>query len=556
MNRMLDVVLNVNVILCIMFSIIIILFIILKNQKKEQYIFILSMISFIAGIVHFFLYNFHRLEIMLFYFKQIYIIAILIFIISFLRDRKKVFSYLCYILLIFSIVCTFRTIYLMAGADSIHNYSYYGYEKSFSRMIDTLENEYPLNDWKNINYSYLRNKYIPMVEDAEKNKDKVLFYETVFMFANEFKDGHVAVSYKNDDAMDKLNEKYYGKYYGFATIMADNGDIVAIMVDEKSDVYQKGLRNGYIITKKDGKDISDILENEFCLNIQSYAVNYNEKLSCSTTLFSNGKDSIDISFLNDYGEEITINVKSQDEYNLKYYSPEYYLLYSNDTNNLDTKMLTDEIGYININSMNYSSFCDTINYIFHNNYAKKSLIKKLDQLKKQGMKKLIIDLRDNSGGFLVNSFAFASTFLDKTFVFNTKSIGKITGIYDNDSIKGTGEYSDIPIIILVNNNTASAADAFTYLLKMNSKVKVVGFMPSNNSCQETGGEVYLSHGISVSYPRHKVEMSNGEVFIDTKKDGIERIKLDIKIPITKDNIMEIFDYANDYVLDYAISIFK
>ena len=282
MNRTLDVILNANVILCTIFSIFIVLFIILKRKKKEQYIFILSIVSLIIGIVHFAIYNFHNFEIMLFYFKQIYIIAILIFIVSFLRNRKKVFSYLCYILLILSILGTFHTIYLISGADSIHNYSYYGYAKSFSKMIDTFENEYPLNDWKNINYSYLRNKYMPMVEEAEKNNDKVLFYDAVFMFANEFKDGHVGVSYKYDDTMKRIDEKYYGKYYGFATIMVDNGDIVAIMVDEKSDAYQKGLRNGFIITKKDGRDISDILENDFCLSIQSYAVKYNEKLSCST----------------------------------------------------------------------------------------------------------------------------------------------------------------------------------------------------------------------------------------------------------------------------------
>ena len=217
-------------------------------------------------------------------------------------------------------------------------------------------------------------------------------------------------------------------------------------------------------------------------------------------------------------------------------------------------MISNDIGYINITSENFG-LVDIISYLTGDAfYVRKLLVGKLNELRDKGMKKLVIDLRWNNGGTTINTSALASPFLSDSFEYS-KTLSLVTKKYYYERVKGTGEYSDIPIIVLVNNNTASAADALTYLLKMNKNVKLVGFMPTANSCQSIGGSVFLTNGINIRYPIYKNETTDGKVFIDTGKDGIETIKLDYKIPITKDNVMDIFNYDGDYVLDYIIKMF-
>ena len=296
-NMALDVLLNKNIIFCFLLMGIIVAYIILRKKDKEKPIIILGCASLIAGILHFLVYNFHNFNAMMIYFKILYIIVLIVFILSFFRKKKKVFITLCIVVLFISFYGTMTMVNRTSGSGYPSNYSYYGFAKSFSKMIDKMEKDYPLSEHKGIDYNYLRNKYLPLVEKAEKNDDMTRFYELVYMYSNEFKDGHVSVSSKIDDAFEELDNKY-AMYYGFDTIMTDDGNIIAVMVNNDSEAYKNGLRNGYIITKKDGRDIQEVLENDYFLNNVSIAVKYNENLLNSTSLFDIGNDEMEISFLN------------------------------------------------------------------------------------------------------------------------------------------------------------------------------------------------------------------------------------------------------------------
>src|SRR5207344_203418 len=87
----------------------------------------------------------------------------------------------------------------------------------------------------------------------------------------------------------------------------------------------------------------------------------------------------------------------------------------------------------------------------------KELRESLEKLKKEGMRQLVLDLRNNPGGLLDQAIDVASEFLprDKTIV----------------SVKGRSEYSDpalyksngrdpedLPLVVLINRNTASASE--------------------------------------------------------------------------------------------------
>lgn len=98
----------------------------------------------------------------------------------------------------------------------------------------------------------------------------------------------------------------------------------------------------------------------------------------------------------------------------------------------------------------------------------------LSDLKKQGMQKLILDLRDNPGGYFDQAISVASEFIPagngKNVVLVKDSNGKITP----QPVQAGGLATDIPLVVLVNGNTASAAEIVTGAIKDNNRGKVIG----------------------------------------------------------------------------------
>lgn len=82
--------------------------------------------------------------------------------------------------------------------------------------------------------------------------------------------------------------------------------------------------------------------------------------------------------------------------------------------------------------------------------------KSLRELKGQGMTKLILDLRNNPGGYLDQAVKMASMFVDrgKKIVYTKSRIPAYNDEYNSEG----GEYTDIPLIVLVNDGSASASE--------------------------------------------------------------------------------------------------
>ncbi|MDP5272720.1 S41 family peptidase [Chengkuizengella axinellae] len=94
----------------------------------------------------------------------------------------------------------------------------------------------------------------------------------------------------------------------------------------------------------------------------------------------------------------------------------------------------------------------------------------LDELEETGLETLILDLRDNPGGLIYTLENIASQFMDKKILMFTKD-----NVKDMDPIVILdGEKVDYEIIILVNENTASASEALSVALQEHDLATVVG----------------------------------------------------------------------------------
>ncbi|MBI4417679.1 MAG: S41 family peptidase [Ignavibacteriales bacterium] len=111
-------------------------------------------------------------------------------------------------------------------------------------------------------------------------------------------------------------------------------------------------------------------------------------------------------------------------------------------------MVTDDIAYIQSNKFNEQTYTE--------------VTRSLEELRKQGMKKLIFDLRWNPGGYLDQAVKVADLFLDGGTKDNPKKIVYTKARrseFDETFVARTGDaYENLPVIVLISNHSASASE--------------------------------------------------------------------------------------------------
>ncbi len=139
------------------------------------------------------------------------------------------------------------------------------------------------------------------------------------------------------------------------------------------------------------------------------------------------------------------------------------------------------VGIISISNFDYTTppqFADTV-----------------DSLKKAGCEYFVIDLRNNPGGYVESIVSVLSYFLDEGDLVMTVEDrnGKVTEKYtvkvrSNEQFKiakeDIGKYKDMKFAVLVNKNTASAAELFTATVRDYSLGKIVGVTTYGKGCMQ------------------------------------------------------------------------
>ena len=177
-------------------------------------------------------------------------------------------------------------------------------------------------------------------------------------------------------------------------------------------------------------------------------------------------------------------------------------------NPITSKIINNNIGYIKFQSFDEKSA--------------ENLRTKIDELISQGAKSLILDLRNNGGGIVNEATAIADYFLDKDKVIMTEK--------DKDNkeqiekTKNDKQY-DLPLVILVNKNSASATEILTGALKDNGRAKVIGNTTYGKGVIQT--VIKLSDGSALKITTAEYYTPNGTAI---NKVGI---KPDIEVTLTE-----------------------
>lgn len=379
--------------------------------------------------------------------------------------EKKNNAYRTIMIIIVTAIITF-----IVTSVLLYNY-YIKTEEGLAKTLVTTETT-NLDTKIQLIKSYLDKFYLGEINEDDMTESAIKGY--VEGLGDEY------TEYLTKDEYEELMVNVNGNYVGIGIYMAQDryGNTVILMPIKGSPAEEAGLKTGDIITKVDGED---------CTNMDLSLIANKVKGEEGTT--------VNLEILRE--EEIinkTITRKTVE------------------INHIESKVLDNNIGYIQI-----LSFDDGCSEKFEN---------KLDELLSKGVKSLIIDVRDNGGGIVTEATDIADLFIQKnnTIMVEVDKEGKEEVTKSKEDAKIN---SEIKVIILSNENSASASEILIGALKDNNIAKIVGTKTFGKGVMQE--VVPVSSGGALKLTIKEFKTPNGDTI---NKEGINP---DIEVKEIKDN---------------------
>lgn len=360
---------------------------------------------------------------------------------------------------------------------------YSSYGKNTGVSYKTISDDKSLKEFLEV-YTQITSEYY---EDI--NKDELV--KTAIKSMLDYL-GDNYTTYMDSNQTDNLDNNLKGEYRGIGVIIQDH-TIVEVLDD--SPAKEAGVLPNDIIVKVNGEDVTDKTASEIANMIKSSKEN--------DVLISVKRNN----------EQIDLTVKL--------------------SNLFVPAISTDIVKDTTIGYMALSTFSSTVS---------EQVKKGLEKLEEQNITSLIIDLRGNTGGFLSAAEGVSNTFIEKgKVIYSLKSRDKEKVVKDT-----TGTYKNYKIVVLIDENTASAAEILAAALKDSYGATIVGKKSfGKGKVQQT---VRLKNGSMAKYTSAKWYRPNGECI-----DGVGIIPdYEVDLTIEKDkngNITNIIDSQLDKAIE-------
>lgn len=286
--------------------------------------------------------------------------------------------------------------------------------------------------------------------------------------------------YYTKDEYDALKEETSGSYCGIGALVSQNADtgvITAINVFKGSPAEKAGMKNGDIIYKVEDKEVTG----EDLNNVVAKMKGEKDTKVKINVYRTSEKEYIDLEVTRDKVDVPTVEHKMLDK--------------------------SKGIGYIQITQfeeVTYDQFKEA-----------------LDDLKKQGMKSVIFDLRNNPGGLYDTVCEMLDDLLPEgTLVYTKDKDG------NKQEKKSDANFLDMPMVVLQNENSASASEIFAGAIQDFGAGKIVGTQSFGKGIVQS--IIPLSDGSAVKLTVEKYYTPKG---VNIHGKGITP---DVKVEISKD----------------------
>lgn len=328
--------------------------------------------------------------------------------------------------------------------------------------------------------------------DVDRDKQEEALYDGIM----EGLDDPYSVYYTAEEYAD-LQEDTSGEYVGIGAVVTMNSDMQVEIVRpiKDSPAEEAGLQAGDILVQVDDTEITDQ-----DLSTVVDMIRGEEGTKAHLKIYREGES--------DY-LEFDVERRTVENYTV------------------ESEMLDDEVAYISVTQFNDNTaqeFEDAI-----------------DARQADGAKAAIIDLRDNPGGLLTAVVDMCDYIMDDGIIVSTKDRdGNILSEYED-----SGEHSvDIPLVVLVNGNSASASEIFAGAMKDSGKAVIVGTTTFGKGIVQS--VIPLSDGTAVKLTIAKYFTPNGN---DIHEKGIEP-DYEVELPDEQTSAVNV-DRENDTQLQKA-----
>lgn len=313
------------------------------------------------------------------------------------------------------------------------------------------------------------------------------------MFANL---GDPYTSYYPKEEYEKLLENLDGRYKGIGvTVSASKeGMIKVVQVFENSPAKEAGMKAGDFIKSVEGTDF-DATELEEAVAL----IRGKEGTKVKIEVIRTSEDRPE-------GEEIPMLVERRDVTVDTVYS---------ETLDIDGT----KIGYLRLSAFDDITWDD-----FKDKYSK---------LKNENIEGLVLDLRNNPGGSLDVCLNIADTFLDEGVIVTTEDKNGNVITEKSDS-----NMDDIPMTVLINENSASASEILAGALKDRGRAKIIGTKSFGKGIVQKLFPLENGAGAKITISEYKTP--NGE--------KINKVGVKPDIEIANDNL-ELDLNENDFTED-------
>jgi carboxyl-terminal processing protease len=254
-----------------------------------------------------------------------------------------------------------------------------------------------------------------------------------------------------------MRERQQGSYYGLGvTIAAIDGDITIQSIFEGSPAYKRGIRRGDIIAKVEGEDMKGWTTDQAVRRLKGP-----KGTKVNISIRRRGADDL-----------IDMEVV-RDEVNI--------------TTVRGAFMVDNETGYVKL-----AEFSET---------SDRELGAALEQLQSKGMKRLVFDLRDNPGGLLDQAILVSNRFLPKRDLIVYQR-GRVQNSDADYYAELKSDYTSMPVVVLVNRNSASASEIVSGALQDHDRALVVGETTFGKALVQSVYRIAEGAGVAVTTARY------------------------------------------------------
>lgn len=419
---------------------------------------------------------------------------------------------------------------------TLNDFSEMSYAEAFEAMWAMMSQEYSFTELKGIDWDGLYDEFAPRFQSADDDGDSSAYMLALRDFLWSIPDGHIGFSW-DQTLNDAFNEEISGGI-GMAIRDTSDGRVIVNYLTPEGPAEAAGIQLGAEILEMDGEPIDDVVDasvpwsspfsTEHTLRLQQlrYAVR-----------FVLG-ESVEVTYQNPGGSARTATLETVNEFDSFSYSS-FLAGVTGLELPVEFEIMDNGYGYVSI-----YSFLD-------NQLLTIQLWERMIQtMKANDVSGLVIDMRNNGGGYGFTADQMAAYFFDERLELGNTALwdDSLEDFYVNPDVVGVfyPPAEDLrfegKVAVLVGPNCSSACEFFAWDMTLEDRAIIVGQYPTGGLAGSVK-DFQMPDGVTVRFPIGRPFDNDGNIIIEGTG-----VVPDVVVPVNEETLFS----TGDPVLEAAV----